>query len=156
MGRSSQWRREQFIPFGFLQNELARLLEDYLQPEGRGGSHAPPTDLEPTGWSPLIDVYETPEATLVVAEIPGVDPAQVELSITGNLLVLRGIKELGDLPEPQLQVRERRFGSFLRQVMVSSDVDFDAAQADAKNGVLTIRLPKQRAAKPRTIPIRPS
>jgi HSP20 family protein len=143
------------VPLSFLQNELARLLEDYLQPEGRGGNQPPPTDLEPTGWSPLIDVYETPEETLIVAEIPGVDPAKVELSVTGNLLVLRGIKVAGDLPESQLQARERRFGTFLRQVMISNDVDFDAAQADAKDGVLTIRLPKRRAAKPRTIPIRP-
>ncbi len=156
MARSSQWRREPFIPFGFLQNELARLLEEYFQPEGRGSSHAPPTDLEPTGWSPSLDVYETPEAALVVVEVPGVDPAKVELSITGNLLILRGVKETGDLPESQLQVRERRFGTFLRQVVISSDVDFDAAEADAKNGVLTIRLPKRQAAKPRNIPIRPS
>ncbi len=156
MARSSQWRREPFVPFSFLQNELARLLEDYLQPEGRGGGHGTPTDLEPTGWSPLVDVYETPEETIVVAEIPGVDPTKVELSITGNLLILRGVKETGELPESQLQVRERRFGSFLRQIMVSSDVDFDAAQADARNGVLTIRLPKRKAAKPRTIPIRPN
>jgi HSP20 family protein len=156
MSRSNQWRREPFVPFSFLQNELARFLEEYLQPEGRGAGHSPPTDLEPTGWSPAIDVYETPEDTLVVAEIPGVDAAKVELSITGNLLVLRGVKEPGELPESQLQVRERRFGTFLRQIMVSSDVDFDVAQAEAKNGVLTIRLPKKRAAKPRTIPIRPS
>jgi len=104
----------------------------------------------------MIDVYETPEETLVVAEIPGVDPANVELSVTGNLLILRGVKEAGELPEAQLQARERRFGTFLRQVMISADVDPDAAQADANNGVLTIRLPKRRAAKPRTIPIRPS
>ncbi len=156
MARSSQWRREPFIPFNFLQSELARLLEEYLQPEGRGGSQARPTDLEPSGWSPFLDVYETPDETLVVVELPGVDPAKVELSITGNLLILRGVKETGDLPESQLQVRERRFGSFLRQVMVPSDVDFEAAQADAKNGVLTIRLPKRQAAKPRNIPIRPS
>jgi HSP20 family protein len=155
MARSSQWRREPFVPFSFLQNELARFLEEYLQPEGRGG-HTPPTDLEPTGWSPAIDVYETPEETMVVAEIPGVDASKVELSITGNLLVLRGVKDPGELPESQLQVRERRFGTFVRQIVVSSDVDFDAAQADAKNGVLTVRLPKRRAAKPRTIPIRPS
>jgi HSP20 family protein len=155
MSHSSQWRREPFVPFSFLQNELARFLEEYFRPEGRGG-HAPPTDLEPTGWSPAIDVYETPEETMVVAELPGVDASKVELSITGNLLVLRGVKEPGELPESQLQVRERRFGTFVRQVMVSSDVDFDAAQADAKNGVLTVRLPKRRAAKPRTIPIRPS
>jgi HSP20 family protein len=155
MTRSSQWRREPFVPFSFLQNELARFLEEYLHPENRGGN-APPTDLEPTGWSPCIDVYETPEETLVVAEIPGVDASKVELSITGNLLILRGVKEPGELPEAQLQVRERRFGTFLRQVVVSSEVDFDAAHADAKDGVLTIRLPKRRAAKPRTIPIKPS
>lgn len=156
MGRSHQWRREPFIPFNFLQHELARVLEDYFQPEGRGGGESPPTDLEPSGWSPLIDVYETPEDTIVVAEIPGVDPTKIELSISGNLLILRGVKEIGELPEAQLQVRERRFGTFLRQVMVPGDVDFDAAQADAKNGVLTVRMPKRRAAQPRTIPIRPS
>ena len=142
--------------FTFLQNELARFLEGYLQPEAAGGSQPPPTDLEPTGWTPCVNVYETPEETLVVAEIPGVDPAKVELSVTGNLLILRGVKEAGDFPESLLQLRERRFGTFLRQVMISSDVDFDAAQADAKDGVLTIRFPKRRAAKPRTIPIRPA
>ncbi len=156
MARSNHWRREQFIPFNFLQNELARVLEDYFQPEGRGHAQSPPTDLEPTAWSPLIDVYETPEETIVVAEIPGVDPTRIELSISGNLLVLRGVKETGELPEAQLQVRERRFGTFVRQIMVPADVDFDAAQADARNGVLTVRMPKRRAAQPRTIPIRPS
>jgi HSP20 family protein len=156
MARSNHWRRDTSIPFNFLQNELFRLLEEYFQPEGRAGGQGSPTDLEPTGWSPHVDVYETPEETLVVAEIPGVDPAKVELSITGNQLTFRGVKEPGELPEPQLQVRERRFGSFLRQVTVPSDVDFDGTQADVKNGVLTIRLPKRRSAKPRNIPIRPS
>jgi HSP20 family protein len=155
MARSNYWQRENPIP-GFLQNELLRFLDDYLRPEARGGSQTAPTDLEPTGWSPLIDVYETPEETIVVAEVPGVDPTKVELSITGNLLVLRGVKDSAEQLEPHLQGRERRFGSFLRQIMVSSDVDFDAVQADAKNGVLTIRLPKRGSAKPRNIPIRPS
>ena len=78
-----------------------------------------------------------------MAEIPGVDPTKIELSINGNLLILRGVKEIGELPEARLQgFRERRFGTFLRQVMVSGDVDFDAAQADAKNGVLTVRITK--------------
>lgn len=156
MSRSSQWRREPFVPIHFLQNELTRLLEDYFQPQPRGGPAPAPTDLEPTGWSPLVDVYETPDETLVVAEIPGVDPSRVELSLTGNLLVLRGVKEAGELPESQLQARERRFGVFHRQIMVSNEVDFDAAQADARNGVLTIRLPRRKSAKPRNIPIRPS
>lgn len=156
MARSSHWRRGAGIPFNVLQNELLRFLEDYLQQDERGSGPPPPTDLEPTAWSPSIDMYETPEETLVVAEIPGVDPGRIELSLTGNQLILRGVKETGDLPESLLQVRERRFGTFLRQVMLSSEVDFDAAQAEARNGVLTIRLPKRRAAKPRTIPIRPN
>ncbi|MFO0889533.1 MAG: Hsp20/alpha crystallin family protein [Isosphaeraceae bacterium] len=156
MTRSSHWRREPFVPLHFLQGELARLLEDYFHPEGRGGATAAPTDLEPTGWSPLIDVYETPEETLVVAEIPGVDPTKVELSITANVLVVRGTKENGGLPESQLQARERRFGAFHRQIVLSNEVDFDAAQADARNGVLTIRLPRRKSAMPRNIPIRPS
>lgn len=156
MSRSSHWRREPFVPLHFLQNELARLLEDYLQPEGRGGPTASPTDLEPTGWSPVVDVFETPEETVVAAEIPGVDPAKVELSITGNVLVLRGAKEESGPADSQLQTRERRFGAFHRQIMVSNDVDFDAAQAEARNGVLTIRLPRRKSAMPRNIPIRPS
>jgi HSP20 family protein len=155
MARSNYWQRENPIP-GFLQNELLRFLDEYFRPETRGGNQAAPTDLEPTGWSPLIDVYETPEMTVVVAEVPGVDPANVELSITGNLLVVRGGKDAPEQLEPHLQARERRFGSFLRQVMVSNDVDSDAVQAEAKNGVLTIRLPKRGSAKPRNIPIRPS
>jgi HSP20 family protein len=156
MARSSHWRREGFVPFHLLQSELLRLLEDYFQPEGRGGSQPPPTDLEPTGWTPYVDVYETPEETVVVAEMPGVDPAKIELSVTGNVLILRGVKDPTGLPESLLQLRERRFGTFLRQVALSSEVDFDAAQAEARNGVLTIRLPKRRAAKSRTIPIKPS
>jgi HSP20 family protein len=156
MARSNYWGRESPIPFSILQTELGRLLDHYLQPEGQGGPRPAPTDLEPTGWTPSLDVYETPEETLVIVEVPGVDPARIELSVTGNLLTLRGLKEIGNLPEPLLQTRERRFGTFLRQVALSTEVDFEAAQADAKNGVLTIRLPKRRTAKSRTIPIKPS
>lgn len=155
MARSNYWRHENFVP-GFLQNEIFRFLDEYLRPEARAARQAEPTDLEPTGWSPFIDLYETPEETIVVAEVPGVDPTRIELSITGNLLVLRGVKELDQQNEPHLQARERRFGSFLRQVTVANDVDFDAVQADAKNGVLTVRLPRRGATKPRNIPIRPN
>ena len=102
-----------------------------------------------------MDVYDTPEEVIVVAEIPGVDPATIDLAVTGNLLTLRGQKDATDLPETLLQTRERHLGSFHREIALSNEVDFDKAQADAKQGVLKIRLPKRTAAKPRTIPIRP-
>ena len=143
-------------PIEILQHELNRLLEDYLLPRRYRGAESPPTDLEPKGWSPAVDVYETPEEMLVVVDIPGVDPATVDLAVTGNVLSLRGVKEPGDLPEPLIQIRERCFGAFHRQLMLPNEVDFDKAQAAANQGVLTIRLPKRTADKPRTIPIRPS
>jgi HSP20 family protein len=156
MARSAYWRREGSGPFQFLQHEFSRFLEEYLQGARSGGAAQPPTDIDPSEWNPAFDVYETPEEMIVVAEIPGVDPAAIDLAVTGNVLTLRGVKEIGDLPEPLLQVRERRFGPFYRQLMLPHEVDLEKAHADANQGVLKIRLPKKIAAKPRTIPIRPS
>ena len=96
-----------------------------------------------------------PDEMIVVIEVPGIDPATIDLTVTGNILSVRGVKEPGDLPEPLLVLRERRFGPFIRQLTLPDDVDFDKAQAEAKEGVLVIRLPKPSAVQPRTIPIRP-
>jgi HSP20 family protein len=156
MARSTHWRHQASGPFHSLQHELSRFLEEYLNPGRYRASEAPPTDLDPAEWTPSVDVYETPDQMIVVAEIPGVDPASIDLAVTGNVLSLRGTKETGDLPEPLLQVRERRFGAFYRQLTLPHEVDFDNVHAAANLGVLVIRLPKKTAAKPRTIPIRPA
>jgi HSP20 family protein len=139
-----------------LQQELNRLLDHYIGPVRFGGTDTPPTDLDPSSWSPPVDVYETPEALLIVMEIPGVEPASIDLAATRNVLTVKGNKDAGDLPEPQIQVRERVFGAFHRQISLPNEVDFDQAEADVKNGILTIRLPKRTAAKTRTIPVRPA
>ena len=156
MSASSQWRRDATNTFHLLQHELNRLLEGYLQPSRFGNSDSPPTDLEAATWSPPVDVYETPEELLIVAEVPGVDPASIDLAVTGNVLTLRGVKEAGELPEAFRQARERLFGAFHRQVSLPNEVDFEKANADINHGVLRIRLPKRCEAKPRTIPIRPA
>ncbi|MDR3621847.1 MAG: Hsp20/alpha crystallin family protein [Paludisphaera borealis] len=179
MSWSNQWRRERRIPFELLQNEFRRFVEEYLQPgpsHGPGGEPGPSPGpggepgpfagpggepgphREPTGgrpWSPPVDVYETPEEVVVVVEIPGVDASQVELSVANSLLIIRGTRTPGARPDAHLRLRERRFGSFLRQVAISGEVDFDAAQAETVNGVLTIRLPRRQVSAPRTIPVRP-
>lgn len=155
MPRSSEWRRGAGSPLHILQNELNRLLEDYLQPARYGAAEPPPTDIDPQAWSPAVNVYETNEEMIVVVEVPGVDPASIDLAVTGNVLSVRGSKEPAALPESAPHLRERRFGAFHRQLSVP-DVDFDKAQAEASNGVLLIRLPKRSTAKPRTIPIRPT
>jgi HSP20 family protein len=156
MARPGYLRREASGALEVLQRELNRLLEEYVQPSRFSGAESPPTDLEPTTWSPAADIYETPDEMIVAIEVPGVDPATIDVSVVGNVMSVRGAKEPGDLPEPVLVLRERRFGPFVRQLTLPNDVDFDKAHAEAKYGVLLIRLPKPSAAQPRTIPIRPS
>lgn len=92
----------------------------------------------------------------MTVEVPGVDPSSINLSATGNVLSLKGVKDAGDLPEPMIQVRERVFGGFHRQITLPNEVDFDKVEASINQGVLTIRLPKQAAARTRTIPVRPA
>lgn len=153
MTRPTPWRRDLAAPFQILQSELNRLMEEYWHPARLGPSPAHPMDLEPTGWSPPIDLFETPDEIVLMAEVPGVDPASIDLSVTGNILTLRGVKTPSDPANVHVPQRERRFGTFHRQVVLSNEVNFDAAQAEARNGVLVVRLPKQEAAKPRTIPV---
>jgi HSP20 family protein len=156
MARPSYWRREASSALEVLQHELNRLLEEYIQPSRFRAAESSPTDPDPTTWNPASDIYETPDEMIVVIEVPGVDPATIDLSIVGNVMLVRGVKEPGNLPEPVVVVRERRFGPFVRQLTLPNEVDFDRAHAEAKEGVLIIRLPKPSAAQPRTIPIRPS
>ena len=153
MARLGPWRRELTTPLFALQSELNRLFDEYVSPTRYPAGQAPPMDLEPASWSPAVDVVETPEAYVVIADVPGVDPASIDLSVTGNVLTLRGVKPDAHATEPSGPLRERSFGPFHRMVVLAGEVDFDAAQAEARNGVLTIRLPKRVAAKPRTIPV---
>jgi HSP20 family protein len=154
MSRATQWRREFAAPLHALQNELNRLFEEYWNP--RMGAGQRPTDLEPAAWTPVLDVIETPSEVVILAELPGVDPATIDLSVTGNVLSLRGEKKSPEIPEGSGSVRERVFGCFHRQVSLPGEVNFEGVQAEARDGVLRVRLPKQEEAKRRTIPIRPS
>jgi HSP20 family protein len=156
MPRSSHWPRDAATPFHLLQHELHRLLDQYIGPVRFGRTEASPTDLEPSSWTPPVDVYETPEELVVIVEVPGVEPSSIDLAATGNVLSLKGVKEAGELPEPMIQVRERVFGSFHRQITLPNEVDFDKAEASINHGVLKIRLPKRTAAQTRTIPVRPA
>jgi len=154
MARFGPWRREFAAPIHALQTELNRLFDEYWTPGRFGPGQTPPMDLEPASWSPAIDLVETPEGFVLTAEVPGVDPATIDLSVTGNVLTIRGVKPAED-QESTGALKERQFGPFHRQVALSGEVNFDGVQAEARNGVLKIRLPKQEAARPRTIPVQP-
>src|SRR4051812_29952890 len=92
MPRQMPWRRDLPAPFHLLQSELNRLMDEYWNPARMNPSQSPPVDLDPASWTPAVDVFETAEEFVLYAELPGVDPASIDLSVTGNVLSLRGVK----------------------------------------------------------------
>jgi len=108
----------------------------------------------PRGWVPALDFAETPEAYVVYAELPGVDPKDVEISIEDGRLEISGEKSAEQSEEKQGWFRvERSHGSFRRTVELPGAVDTGKVKAEAKNGVLTITLPKHEEAKARKISV---
>jgi len=113
---------------------------------------------EPFGlaeWSPALDVSETDDAVLVHAEIPGIDPKELDIAVVGDTLTIRGEKKDETEREGRNFHRvERRYGSFTRSLRLPAPVAAEHVTATAAGGVLEIRLPKKEEAKPKRIEIK--
>jgi HSP20 family protein len=108
-------------------------------------------------WVPAMDVAELSDAYVIHAELPGVSPDQVDVSFEQNVLTIRGSKPAGfDAPsegELRLFAAERVHGSFERAVRLPEFVDAERIDASFANGLLTVTVPKAKAAQPRKINI---
>lgn len=136
---------------------------------GTGGSLTPATRLadfdhvlsrffgDPWGVgtqdSVRLDVAETAEEIVVRAEIPGVDPKDVQIDLEGDVLTIAGEKK-DERASAGVNYTERSFGSFRRQVGLPYPIEVDKVRAEHANGVLSIHLPKAEAARPRRIEIK--
>jgi HSP20 family protein len=106
-------------------------------------------------WLPPVDVTEDEKEVVVRAEVPGLRPEDLELSVTGNQLVLSGEKrESRQRQSGGIFQSECRFGKFYRTIELPTPVDADRIQAELADGVLTVRMPKTSAPAGRRIPIR--
>jgi len=102
-----------------------------------------------------IDVTETDDAVWLRAELPGVDPEQVEITLHDGVLTIAGEKREQERAEKEgWRIRERRFGSFKRSFELPTAVDEANVTAEHKHGVVTVRLPKVAPVKPRKIDIK--
>jgi HSP20 family protein len=131
-----------------LRRQLGRLFDDFLPEgwwgEGRGAE-----------WGPAIDIAETPESVVIKAEVPGVNPKEIEVSVNENTLTLRGEKK--DEKEEKgknFHRIERSYGAFSRTITLPCPVDGTKAEAESRDGVLAITLPKQKAAIPKKIEVK--
>jgi HSP20 family molecular chaperone IbpA len=115
-----------------------------------------PTDSSSRVWVPALDVVEKHDAYLVVAELPGVDQSQIELSFEQNVLTIRGTKDTSyDTKGGELRVyaAERVTGAFERSIRLPEFVDGERISAEFRNGLLMVTIPKAQAAQPRKIEI---
>jgi HSP20 family protein len=104
---------------------------------------------------PAIDMVEKEDEVTVKATLPGVKPDDVNLTITGDVLTIRGeIKSEHNEDGDNFVLRERHFGSFSRSVPLPTTVVADKAKAEFEDGVLTLSLPKAEEVKPKTISIK--
>jgi HSP20 family protein len=102
-----------------------------------------------------MDLYQTDEAVVIKMGLPGVEPGDIQVSVTDGVLTVRGeVKEEKEEKEKTYHLRERRFGSFSRSVKLPSNVNVEKSDAQFENGVLTLTLPKAEEAKPRTIAVK--
>ena len=127
-----------------VNRQLSRLLDDSNSTMDTGGGH----------WAPSVDIRETDDALLVQAELPGIDKKDVKLEVREGVMTLSGERRYEkDVEEENVHRIERSYGSFTRSFSLPANIDSEHVQADMKDGVLSVRLPKRESAKPKAIEI---
>ena len=111
------------------------------------------------GWRgsgvPAIDMYQTEDDVVVKATLPGMKADDVQINITGDVLSIKGeMKEKNETKDKNYYVREQRWGSFERSVMLPTSVVSDKAKAEFEDGILTITLPKTEEVKPKIVTVK--
>ena len=148
-------RREEEYPLFSLQRDVNRLFEDFFR-----GFDLGPFRMAGEKWgefSPKMDLEETEKEYRITAELPGMDEKDVEVLLTGNAITLKGEKKEEKEEKGKSSYHmERSYGSFQRTVPLPEGIDLKKVDADFKNGVLTVKLPKTMEAKTRNkkIPIK--
>ncbi len=138
-------RPERGGPFMALQQEMNRLFDRFF-----GREMEPFYPMEELGFPtayPQMDVKETDKSIKIAVELPGMDEKDIQVSISGNSLTIKGEKKEEKEEREGSYIRmERRYGSFNRVVPLPDEVDRDKAEASFKNGLLEIELPKTKDA----------
>jgi HSP20 family protein len=139
-------RFEPFRGVATLQEQINRLFNDGIERAGEDSSL--------TTWAPAVDIYETVRELVVKADLPEVDPKDLEIRVENNILTLRGERKFESKVSEDKYLRvERTYGSFSRSFSLANTVNPEAIKADYNNGVLTLTIPKREEAKPKQIKI---
>lgn len=132
-----------------LHNEMDRLFRSYLPTENDNEMSSSVCD-----WTPAVDVKEEDERFVILADIPGVEPKDIEVHMDKGILTIKGERKSEAREEHNGYKRvERVYGSFFRRFTMPDTADADNIKAESKNGVLQITIPKKAAEQPRRIQV---
>ena len=106
-------------------------------------------------WLPAVDVFDTKDAVVLKAELPGMDPEAIQIEVEDNVLTIKGERRFEEKVDEERYYRvERRFGSFQRSLALPQGVKTDEIQAGYEDGILEVRVPKADEEKPKKIEVK--
>jgi len=129
-----------------LQDELQQVFERFF-----GDADADSSSVVTAQWVPRVDIREEAERFVILADLPGVDPAQIEINMDKGILSIKGERKSGDAEGQRYSRQERAQGVFFRRFALPESANPDGIAATGRNGVLEISIPKRPEASPRRI-----
>jgi len=129
-----------------LQDQINRMFSEGVGHAGQESNLTP--------WAPAVDIYETENELVIKADLPDVNPQNLDIRVENNILTIRGERKFESKVNEDNYLRvERAYGSFSRSFSLANSVKTDDIKADYQNGVLTLSLPKREEAKPKQIKV---
>lgn len=135
-----------------LQDRMNQLFEDATQRRARERQR---DDIERVDWVPVADIYEHPDEFVVVVDLPGIDRNALEIDLENERLMIKGARVTSNGEQSQHRT-ERPQGKFNRSFGLPPAIDPEQIQAEYKDGVLSVHLPKRKEQKPQTLKIKVS
>jgi HSP20 family protein len=129
-----------------LQDQINRLFNETFERPGQESNL--------TAWAPAVDIYENEHELVVKADLPDIDPKDLDIRVENNILTIRGERKFEKKVNEDNYLRvERAYGAFSRSFALANTVNPDGIKADYQNGVLTLVIPKREEAKPKQIKV---
>jgi len=139
-------RWEPFDGMITLRHSMDRIFEDVFTPRSR------PRTAAPLIWQPAVEIFETENEVVVKAELPGIDPKNVSVTVTAEGLTIKGeAKAEQEEKGRNYYRRELRYGAYERTIPLSAEVKSDETKATFRHGILEVTVPKAERVRPKTV-----
>lgn len=145
MARLTRW--DPFREMMTMRDITDRMLDKFFD--------EPVSEYRSANWGLALDVAENEDEFIVKASVPGINPDDLDITVTKNTLTIKGeMRHEEETEEERYHLRERRYGRFARSITLPTSVDSDRIEANYENGVLSLHLPKTEEMKPKRIEVR--